>query len=815
MFDPWLRDARHAIRLLIRNPLFALTAAISLAIGIGANTTIFTIADALLWRAPAGVVDADRLVDLGRSQDGQGFDNNSYPNFLDVRARGTVFSGVYAVRMDPQPLSLGVPGGAQRIDGGLVSNNYFDVLMTKAAMGRLFSGRESEEPGATPHVVLSHRFWMRNFHGDRSIVGRKIDLNGKSFTVIGVAQEGFQGTTIFMPDLWMPMNMAADAMPRQADTLLTSREAVWLIMGGRLKPGVTRAQAQAELTMIGAALEREFPEANRGRGLRVEPISPIPGNGAPVALFLTGLSVVAGLVLAVACANVAGVLLARATTRRREIAVRLAIGAGRAQLVRQMLVETVILFFGSAALGLALARVMTTLLLALLPSLPVQVGISMSLDAKGIAYTFGLSLIAAILSGLAPALQASKGDVVTALKADAQGGRERQRLRNAFVVAQVALSIVLVISAALFVRALRRADTIDAGFDPHGVELASLDLSLGGYTEETGPLFARELATRVRALPGVENATVAAMLPLAMGGLGLGGLSLPGTDPRQSSIDADWNVVEPRFFTTLRTPILRGRDFDDTDRAQSQPVAIVNETLARRAWPGQDAIGKVLVQQIDADSSRNLTIVGVARDAKYRTLGEAPRNYIYVPLQQQYLPRLTIVARATYGQRLAGDLRALLASMSPNLPIVTSHTLEESAAVALLPQRVAAAASGILGIVGLLLAAIGIYGVTAYMVTTRTREIGIRMALGAERGDVLSMVIRQGMKLVVIGVMIGALLAAGASRLIRGLLFGIGAVDPIAFAASAALFCVIGLLACFVPARRATRIEAAEALRAE
>jgi predicted permease len=810
MLDPWLRDLRYAARLLLRNPLFTLTAAISLAIGIGANTTVFTIADALLWRSPAGVVDSNRIVDIGRTQDGQGFDNNSYPNYLDARARSTAFTGMYALRMDSQPLSLGVAGGAQRIDGGLVTNNYFETLGTRAALGRLFSSSESEQPGATPHVVLSHRFWMQQFLGDRSIVGRALTINSKSFTVIGVAQEGFQGTTLFAPDLWMPMQMAADAMPRQADSLLTSRDAVWLIMGGRLKPGVTREQAQAQLNLIGAALEREFPEANRGRGFAVVPMSPIPGNGAPVALFLTGLTIIAGMVLAIACANVAGVLLARATSRRREIAVRLAIGAGRAQLVRQMLVETTLLFLGGAVLGLAFARVMTKLLLALLPALPFQLGVSMSLDLKGISYTMILSLAAAILSGLAPALHASRGDVMSTLKTDARGGGERQRLRNLFVVAQVALSLVLVIGAGLFVRALQRAGGIDAGFDPHGVELTTIDLSLGGYTEVTGPLFARELLTRVRSLPGVENASLAAMLPLAMGGMGLGTLHLPGTDPETGAIETDWNIVEPQSFATLRTPILRGRDFADTDRTQSPPVGIINETMARHLWPGQDAIGKTLVHD-----GRNLTIIAVARDSKYRTLGEAPRNYIYVPLQQQYTPRLTIVARSRNSQRLAGEIRALLASMNPNLPIVTSRTLEDSSAFALLPQRVAASASGSLGLIGLLLAAIGIYGVTAFLVSSRTREIGIRMALGAARGDVLRMVLRQGMKLVGIGIAVGVLLAIAASQLIRGLLFGIGTADPIAFVTAATLFCAIGLLACSVPALRATRIEAAEALRAE
>ncbi|MGZ8711438.1 MAG: FtsX-like permease family protein, partial [Thermoanaerobaculia bacterium] len=543
-------------------------------------------------------------------------------------------------------------------------------------------------------------------------------------------------------------------------------------------------------------------------------LSPIPGNGAPIAAFMAGLMGVVGLVLAVACANVTGILLARATSRRREIAVRLALGAGRARLVRQMLVETAVLFAGGALLGLLLARVMTRLLVSLLPALPVPISIAPSIDARAIAFTAGLSLVAAILSGLAPAFHASKRDVVSALKAD-HGGHERLRLRSVFVVAQVALSIVLVVGGALFVRALQRAAEIDPGFDPRGVELASLDLSLGGYTDETGPLFARQLIERVRATPGVASASLSAVVPLGMSGLGLGGLTLPGGDRERDSIGADWNVVEPGYFVTMRTPILRGRDFTTADRAGAPWVAIVNQRLANRLWPNQDPIGKTLVQDAAPDDQRTLTVIGIARDAKYRTLGEEPRLFIYVPLQQQYLPRTTIVARSTHGQRLAGELRALLATMNPNLPIVNSQTFEDHAAFGLLPQRIAASISGSLGVVGLLLAAIGIYGVTAYMVTSRTREIGIRLALGAQRADVIRLVLRQGMTLVLTGVIVGVALAAGASRFIQSLLFGVGPADPVAFVVATALFVIMGVGACWLPARRATAIEATEALRAE
>jgi predicted permease len=376
-----------------------------------------------------------------------------------------------------------------------------------------------------------------------------------------------------------------------------------------------------------------------------------------------------------------------------------------------------------------------------------------------------------------------------------------------------------VVGAALFVRALQRAADIDPGFDIRGVELASLDLSLAGYTRETGPLFASELVRRVRELPGVQSATLAAMVPLGNGGLGLGGLAVPGVAPPDGRrfFDADWNVVTPGYFAAMKMRLVAGRDFTDADRSGSPDVVIVNETAARRWWPNEDPIGKVVLQEDgrrDApDATRTLTVIAVARDSKYRDLGEDPRLFVYVPLAQQYVPRTTIVARSTQGQRLAGELRTLLASMNPNLPIVTSQTFEDYAALGLVPQRIAASVSGSLGMVGLLLAAIGIYGVTAYMVATRTREIGVRIALGARPRDVLIMVLRQGMRLAVAGAAIGLLLAAAASRLLGSLLFGIGALDPVAFVGSAMLFAAIGVVACYVPARRAVRIDAMEALR--
>jgi predicted permease len=819
MFDSWLQDLRYAVRLLRRNPLFALTAVLSLAIGIGANTTIFTIANALLFKPPLGVADASRLVDVGRSQDGQGFDNGSYSNYLDIRARNTVFSGIYAYRLGPEPMSLRGKDGAERIYGEMVSTNYFNVLGTPPHIGRLFTSDDSEQPAATPLAVLSHRFWMRRFNGDPAIVGQTLVLNGRPLTVIGVTPEGFHGTTVLTSDLWVPVNMVGELASRLPPAILTSRESAWLVMGARLKPGVTVGQAQAELANIGRALEQEFPDANRGKGLRVVASSPVPGDGAPVAAFMAVLMAIVMLVLAIACANVAGVLLARATTRRREIAVRLAIGAGRGRLIRQMLVESTLLFLIGGSGGLVLARLMTGALLSLLPAVPLPIDVTLALDGRAVVFTLTLSLVAAILSGLAPAFHASRAEVVGALKSDTQGGPERIWLRHAFVVSQVALSIVLVVGAGLFARALQRASEIDPGFDPHGVELATLDLSLGGYTADTGRVFARELIRRVRETPGVQAAALSAVMPLGDRGIGLGGLAVPGVELRNGRrfFDVDWNVITPGYFATMKMALLTGRDFSDADREGTPSVVIVNETAARQWWPRQDALGKTLLQETgrpDApDAVRTLTVVGVARDSKYRNLGEDPRPFVYVPIQQQYMSRTVIAARSAHGQRLAGELRALVASMNPNLPIVQALTFDAYSQLGLLPQRIAASVAGSLGLVGVLLAAIGIYGVTAYMVSSRTREIGIRMALGAERASVVRMVLRQGLTLTMIGAAIGLAVAAAASRLLGSLLFGVGATDPLTFIGSTLLFFVVGAAACYVPARRATAIGAMDALR--
>ena len=813
------KDVVYALQLFRRDLLFAVTATLSLAIGIGANTTIFTVVDALLISNPAGVADSQRLVDIGRSQAGRGFDTSSYPSFLDLRARATAFTDVYAYRVDPQPMSLGGDAGAERVYGAPVSANYFSALGVEPRVGRFFTLKDGETEGASPLAVIGYRLWTRHFHSDLHVVGQTIVLNGSAFMIVGVAPPGFQGTTVLAPDLWVPLSMVREVMPRDATDVLRSRATAWLMLGARLKPGVTLQQAQADTALIGQALEREHPVENKGRGLVVLTSSIFPGRMKPIAGFMALLTTIGGLVLLIACVNLSGVLLARGAGRRREIAVRLALGAGRGRLVRQLLTETAMLFVSGAIAGLALARGMTTALVGTLPALPVPVNVSLALDGRVIEFTLVLSLAAAVVSGLVPALQTSRADVVSGLKHDQQD-RARLRLRNAFVVGQVALSLLLVVGAGLFTRALHGAASIDPGFEARGVELTAFDFSIAGYDEARGRAFEHQLLERVRALPGVEDASVAAVMPLGGEGMGLGNLSVPGaSSPRgEPFVEADWNVVDPHYFSTMKMRLVAGRDFTDADRRDAPWVVIVNQTAARRFWPGADPLNQELAQSSDSQlrpAQHHLRVVGVVRDFKGRSLDDEPRAFVFVPVQQQYVPSLTIVARAPEERQLAGDIRSLVASMDRNLPILRAQRFEEFASIGLVPQRVAASVSGSLGIVGLLLAAMGIYGVTAYGVARRTREIGIRMALGARPGHVVRMVLRQGLTMTLAGMAIGLPLAGGASLLLGSLLFGVAPIDPVTFTAAALLFVAVGLAACYGPARRATEIDAIKALRYE
>jgi predicted permease len=817
IFDECRQDSRYALRLLRRNPLFALTAALSLAVGIGANTTIFSIANRLLLRDVPGVVEPDRLVDIGPTRENGRFTSPMvpYPFYGLIRERVTLLEDVYGYHLEPRAISLtsdGNEAGAQRVFGMLVTPNYFTLLGVRPAAGRLFDPTDADTLDSSAIAVLSHRFWTEHFSADPTVVGRTFRINGEPTDVVGIAAPGFQGTSVTLPDLWMPITTAAGR-----------REGLQMVLGGRLQAGASLKQAAAEMAAIGRGLSDFWPlPEHRGKSLGLAGASALPPVlRLPIAGFLTLLTGIVSIVLVIACANVAGVLLARAVARRREMAVRLAMGAGRARLVRQLLTEAVLLFALGGVAGILIARVMTSLLVKVLPAATVPIDTSLSLDGRVLLFTAGLSLLAAVVSGLMPALQASRADVITALKAGSQGPSDRLRLRSAFVVAQVACSLVLIVGAGLFARALQRVASVDLGFDPRGVEATALDLSLAGYTNATGPRFARELVEQVGRLPGVQSATLSVGLP-GMGGLEVRGGPPASDEPAASGepvFEGMWSVVEPGYFATLRIPIAAGRDFFESDVETSIPVAIVTEAAAKELWPGQDPVGRhVLVKGftlIPAPPPARLLVVGVVRDLKSTSPGRTPRPLVYRALQQYYSPRVTILARTTRGQRIAGEIRALVTRMNPYLPIVSSRALTDEVSPMLTQLRVSAAVSGCVGLAGVLLAAIGIYGVTAYTVTQRTREIGVRVAMGARRQDVMRMVLRQGLSLVAIGSGVGLLLAAAASRLLVHLLFGVPRLDPAVFGGATLLFAAIGLAACYVPARRATRIDAMEALRCE
>lgn len=811
--DEVVQDVRYAVRLLHRYPLFALTAALSLAIGIGANTAVFTIGNSLLHFAPAAVGDPDRLVDIGRSVDIPiGMNPASYPDYLDVRRRMTTLEHVFAHPLFLQGMTLSSGSGTEEVRADVVTANYFAALRTRPGLGRLFLPDESDQQGASPVVVLSHRLWARSFNSDPSVIGQTVRLNRYPVTVIGVAAEGFHGTTVISADLWVPMSLFTLVTPA-APASLDTRRAGLFVMGGRLTPHATVQQAAAELAGIDRALRAEYPNDENPRAFRLSAASPMADKIPVAAAVLLLLGAIASTVLVIACANVAGLLLARASGRRREMALRLAIGANRSRLIRQLLTETLMLFALGATTGLALARGMTTALMSLLPALPIPVQLSLTLDWRVVLLTCGLALVAALLSGLAPALHASRTEVSTVLKDESSGASTRFRMRSAFVVAQVSLSLVLIVIGGLFARALQQASSTDAGFDARRVEIAAIDTSLVGDTETTGVSFARELLERIRQVPGVETASIATVLPLANEAMGLS-LALPGAVPPPGQPSADLagsgTVVMPGYFATMRIPLRAGRDFTDQDAPGAPLVGIIGEAASRRFWPDQNPIGKQLVV-----NGSVLQVIGVAQDLRYRTLDFGSESFVYLPLRQHYTPKVTVLVRTADGRSVARDVRTIAAAMSTALPVLSMQSLQDAVAVSLAPQRIGAFVAGSLGLVGVLLAAIGVYGVTAYTVSRRTREIAIRTALGAQRGAVARLVLRQAISLTTIGCAIGLVLSAAAGQVLSALLVGVSPIDPTTIAGAVVLCGGVAMAACYVPISRAMRIAASDALRAE
>ena len=810
MLDTFRHDVRYAVRGLVRSPVFSLTAMLSLAIGVGGTAAIYSIANAVLLSAPPGVGHPDRVVNVGRTQDGRGFDNFSYITYTDYRDRNSTFAGLAALDFEPTPVSLKGPEGGEALEASIVSGNFFSVLEVRPALGRFFLEEEDRTPRTHAVTVISHRLWKERFNGDSGILASAVVLNGAPFTVVGVAAEGFHGPAITSPDLWVPM-MASPWLGKPAELLTTSRRGAWLMAIGRLKPDVGVSQGQADLATIHAQLAQTYPEAYEGQGVAVRPVSLLPGDLRTMgSLFMAFLFALTAMVLVIGGTNVAGMLLARSAARRREIAVRLAIGASRGRLARQLITESVVLFAVAGVVGALLARWVVVALMSLLPSLPFRLAIEPSIDWRVVLFAIVVAVAAGIIAGLAPALQSTKPSLAPELRSDVGGTARRQRLRSSLLVTQVAFSMLLLVVAGLFGRALVRAQTIDPGFEPRGVHVATLDLTLVNHTPETGTQFIDRLLARAATLPGVESAAMARMVPLNGGKMGLGGVEVegrPAPGPNESW-DPGWNIVTPAYFDVMRIPLLKGRGFTAQDRVGTPDVAVINETLASRIWPNEEAVGKSF-----RNDGRVVTVIGIARDAKYREIGEVGEGFIYVPLAQRYNPSMSLFVRSTAPMFV--PVRRLVAELDPALPILDSQSMEDHAAVGLFPQRVAVWVAASLGGVALLLALIGIYGVTAYGVAQRTREIGIRIALGSPRGNVLGMVVGQGMRLGAIGVALGIIGAIAATRLLESMLFGVSGSDPIALVTAGCLLLVAACAASWIPARRAARVDPMTALRQE
>ena len=811
-------DVRHSVRLLGRSPVFAITSVISLALGIGAAATIFSLTDALLFAPTIGVRDAATLIDIGRANSGSGFDNMSHPAYTYLHEHSQT-TEVAAVDFGGGPMSLGTSGTSERVIGTLVSGNYFDVLGTRPALGRFFRADEDTVPGERPVVVLSHALWTRRFNSDPAILDRTLRLNNREFAVVGVAEQGFQGSSMIGTDLWAPMAMVQVVRGQASASMLTEPRGVWHVAVGRMKPGVTIRQAKAELNTLIESYKKDTPAASQDHTIAVAPMGRVPGPvRTPFLAFIGFLFALTGALLAIACSNVAGMLLARATARRREMATRLAVGAGRSRLIGQLLTETMVLFVVAALVSLPLTYWLVSLLQSSLPALPVAIAIEFTVNYRVLLFAFGIALLTGVIFGLAPARHALGADLAPMLHgANSTADRKRFRLRNVLVTAQVALSLMLVVTAMLFLRSLQKAAFTDPGFTTANIMIASTDVSLSGYRDQQAVEIANRFKERLRAVPGVESVATARMIPLQGSGFGLGSVRVPGkTGPfREGRFDADWDVVSPEYFDTIGMKIVEGRAFSDADRIGAPRVAIISETMARQIWGTDSAVGRQFMQQESENQETPVTVVGVARDAKYRYISSPPAPFIYVPMAQQPIPQIEFYVRHAPGAQVAQSIRTAMAQVEPNVPIVMMQSFVDATAIGLLPQKLAAWIAGSVGTIGVFLAALGLYGLMAFLVAQRTREIAIRMALGASNRDVRAMVLKQAARLGVTGGVIGLLLAAGIGTLSQVLLVNVAPIDPVSFGATALLFVAVLATAAWTPAARAAATDPAVALRAE
>jgi predicted permease len=811
MMNTILQDLRYALRALHKSPGFTAAVVLTLSLGIGANTAIFSIVNALLLRDLPHVTRPEALLLIGRTVNDDGFDTFSYPDYVDLRDQTRTFQDIAAATN--APVHVSGTAATERARGGIVSGNYFAVLGTSPVQGRFFTPDEDRPSNPVSVVVLSAGLWQRAFGGRADIIGKTIRIDNHPFEVIGVAPAGFQGLTRGdQLDLFLPLSVQPVAMP-EFGSFINQREAVWLQLFGRLRPGASLEQARTELATFGQQMVAGSPTDRKGWGVSAATTSGFdPFTQANLVRFLRLLQGAVILVLAIACANVANLLLVRSAARRRELAIRASLGAGRGRIFRQLLTESILLSALGGIGGLVLAYWGSDLLRAL-PVLGFSETIDLTPDTRVLLFTLAISLLAGVLFGLVPAMHAVRSDLAGELRQGAEIGRPRgARLRNALVITQVAVSLVLLVAAGLFVRTLQNAYAIDPGFATN-VLVARLDVGLQGYDEARGRRFYTQLLRDLEATPGVRSASLALNHPFG-GGFDTR-IDAQGAliDPEHRGYRTDRNSVSPGYFETMGITILRGRGFTAQDVTTSTPVAVINEAIADRLWPGQEAVGKRFVRTWGGPP---LEVVGVARDAKYRNLFEDRRLTFYQPLTQDYHPALVVHLRpAGDPMTLAGPLQRAVRALDSELPVYRIQPLDERLAGSLGQQRTAATLIGGFGGLALLLAAIGLYGAVAYSAAQRTREFGIRIALGAQTPDVLRQVLREGILLALIGLAVGLVGAVTLTRVLRSQLFGVTPTDPLSFSVVSLLLLVVAVVASLVPAKRATRVDPMVALRSE
>ncbi|MFI5127453.1 MAG: ABC transporter permease [Candidatus Acidiferrales bacterium] len=811
-----LQDFRYGVRVLLKSPGFSIIAILTLALGIGANSTIFSWINSTVLDPIPGVKHASQYVEFATGSAGN--DNPiSYPDYLDLRDRSSSTSSFIGFQL----FSMDITANAkpERAWGVLASADYFDALGIHAVLGRTFLPVEGTKPGGAPVVVISYRLWQTHFGGDRSIIGRVLEVNKHPYTIIGVTPPVFQGTqTGLRADMWMPLMMVQQFVGPGSQNILQNRGTSWINAVGHLKPGVTREQSQAEMNGLMQQIARQFPDSHKGNNtVTAYPLWRAPfGANYYLETILFLLMAISGVVLLLACANVANLLLVRSVARRREMAIRLSIGATRWRLVRQLLAESLILsLFGGGIAMLLTLWTAGTLSDFIPPVSEIPISMSIHADRTVLLATLVISVLTGVIFGILPALRSSSLQPVNVLKEESgsmSGGQRKARLSSTLVVAQIAMSLLLLVCAGLFIRSFRLAQQFNPGFNPHNVLLYSYDLAGVGYDKKSGTEFDRQLLAKLQAIPGVQSATLADWVPLGFGSQS-SELQVEGYVPQpHESMAVEYADVAPDYLRTMQIPLVAGREFSMADTAESQLVAVVNQEFVKRYWPHGDAIGKRLHA-----GGKWFTVVGVAQNSDTDKIGQKPRGFFYLALFQDYDSGISIHVRVPGGDPLAfvPPVQEAVHSLDADLPLFDVTTLDSRIQLSTVTQRMGGVFVGGFGVLALVLAGIGIYGVLSYATRQRTHEIGIRMALGAEPRDVMKLVLRQGVMLALLGLGIGLAASLVLTRALSSQLFGVTATDPLTFAAVATVLLAVALLACYIPARRAMRTDPMVALRHE